>query len=125
MEDVYKMSFNLKETAVQIVDSPHATMEVVKTLAATSSNEEPFIVCDLSDIVRKHKLWKVSLPRVEPFYAVKCNHNPAVLEILAALGTGFDCASKVSLILRCSDMGISKKIRLERGSENFKLAVND
>ncbi|GAB6030671.1 hypothetical protein CHUAL_007527 [Chamberlinius hualienensis] len=94
MEEVYKMGFNLKETAVKIVDGPHAVMDVVKELATSSSNEEPFIVCDLSDIVRKHKLWKVSLPRVEPFYAVKCNHNPAVLEILATLGTGFDCASK-------------------------------
>lgn len=107
MEDVYKMSFNLKETAVQIVDGLHATMEVVKDLATNSCNEDPFIVCDVSDIVRKHKLWKVSLPRVEPFYAVKCNDNPAVLEVLATLGTGFDCASKVSLILRCSDMGVS------------------
>lgn len=29
------------------------------------------------------------------FTAVKCNDDQTVLEILAALGTGFDCASKV------------------------------
>jgi len=28
--------------------------------------------------------------------AVKCNDSPAVLAVLAHLGTGFDCASKVS-----------------------------
>lgn len=28
--------------------------------------------------------------------AVKCNDNLLVIEVLAALGTGFDCASKVS-----------------------------
>lgn len=27
--------------------------------------------------------------------AVKCNDNLIVIEVLAALGTGFDCASKV------------------------------
>ena len=27
--------------------------------------------------------------------AVKCNDDPAVLQVLANLGTGFDCASKV------------------------------
>ena len=27
--------------------------------------------------------------------AVKCNDSGTVLEVLAALGTGFDCASKV------------------------------
>ena len=31
-----------------------------------------------------------------PFFsAVKCNDNPAILSVLAQLGTGFDCASKV------------------------------
>jgi len=28
--------------------------------------------------------------------AVKCNDSPTVLSLLAQLGTGFDCASKVS-----------------------------
>lgn len=28
------------------------------------------------------------------FTAVKCNDSPIVLKMLAALGTGFDCASK-------------------------------
>jgi Diaminopimelate decarboxylase len=30
--------------------------------------------------------------------AVKCNDSVTVLEVLAALGTGFDCASKVSIL---------------------------
>lgn len=30
------------------------------------------------------------------FTAVKCNDDQTVLEIMAALGTGFDCASKVT-----------------------------
>ncbi len=34
------------------------------------------------------------MPRVTPFYAVKCYPEPGVLRLLAALGTGFDCASK-------------------------------
>ena len=34
------------------------------------------------------------MPRVVPFYAVKCYPEPGLLRLLAALGTGFDCASK-------------------------------
>jgi len=34
------------------------------------------------------------MPRVIPFYAVKCNPEPGILRLLNALGTGFDCASK-------------------------------
>ncbi|KDR16679.1 Ornithine decarboxylase, partial [Zootermopsis nevadensis] len=56
--------------------------------------EEAFYVCDIGDIVHKHREWKLKMPRVEPHYAVKCNDSLAVLEVLAALGTGFDCASK-------------------------------
>ncbi|KAF4532076.1 hypothetical protein B566_EDAN013406 [Ephemera danica] len=49
---------------------------------------------DVDDIVRKFNNWKLKLPRVQPFYAVKCNDTEIVLRVLAALGTGFDCASK-------------------------------
>jgi ornithine decarboxylase len=38
--------------------------------------------------------WCRHLPRVEPFYAVKCNNNPVLMRVLASLGCGFDCASK-------------------------------
>lgn len=33
------------------------------------------------------------MPRVQPFYAVKCNPDPMLLRTLAALGCGFDCAA--------------------------------
>jgi len=37
------------------------------------------------------------LPRVEPFYAVKANPNPQVLEVLAQAGLGFDVASAAEI----------------------------
>ncbi|KAM4598208.1 ornithine decarboxylase-like [Polymixia lowei] len=39
------------------------------------------------------------LPRVKPFYAVKCNSTPGVLNMLRALGTGFDCSSQTEIEL--------------------------
>lgn len=57
--------------------------------------EEPFYVVDVDDIIAKHKKWLINMPRVRPYYAVKCNSSPVVLELLAGLGLGFDCASKV------------------------------
>ncbi len=51
---------------------------------------------DLGRLVDVHEKWKTALPDIQPFYAVKCNDNVMVLKILAALGTGFDCSSKVS-----------------------------
>lgn len=60
-------------------------------------DEDTFFVGDLGEVYRQHMRWKKNLPRVKPFYAVKCNPDPKVLQLLAGLGTGFDCASKAEI----------------------------
>ncbi|XP_077526042.1 ornithine decarboxylase-like [Haemaphysalis longicornis] len=55
--------------------------------------ENPFYIMDIDDVLYKVDLWRKSIPRAKPFYAVKCNDNPILLEVLAGLGLGFDCAS--------------------------------
>jgi ornithine decarboxylase len=42
-------------------------------------------------------LWKQELPMVQPFYAVKCNPEPRLLEYLIDKNIGFDCASEREL----------------------------
>ena len=56
--------------------------------------EHSFFIADLGEVYRQFIRWKRNLPRIEPFYAVKCNPDPYVLRLLASLGAGFDCASK-------------------------------
>ncbi|XP_069051862.1 antizyme inhibitor 2-like isoform X1 [Lepisosteus oculatus] len=56
--------------------------------------QDAFLVADLGEVVLQHQRWHAALPRVRPFYAVKCNSSPGVLWTLAQLGTGFDCASQ-------------------------------
>jgi len=67
--------------------------------------ERAFFVADLGQVYRQHLRWQACLPEIQPFYAVKCNPDPYVLRLLAALGTGFDCASngEISQIL---DLGV-------------------
>lgn len=59
--------------------------------------EEAFFVADLGQLVRRHVIWQRALPRIEPFYAMKCNPNPVILSVLAKLGTNFDCASRAEI----------------------------
>lgn len=68
--------------------------------------DDAFFVCDLGDIVKKWKRFKQLLPRVEPFYAVKCNPNPNIVKLLAKLGANFDCASKGE-IKQILDLGVA------------------
>ncbi|XP_073350151.1 ornithine decarboxylase-like [Pagrus major] len=60
----------------------------------SEDSAEPFFVANLDSVFKMHRKWLKNLPRVKPFYAVKCNNVPAVLRMLSALDTGFDCASK-------------------------------
>ncbi|XP_069742394.1 ornithine decarboxylase isoform X3 [Narcine bancroftii] len=64
-----------------------------------SDDKDAFYVADLGDIVKKHMRWHRVLPRITPFYAVKCNDDKAVVKTLATLGAGFDCASKTEIQL--------------------------
>jgi ornithine decarboxylase len=68
--------------------------DIVRDTIIEGNNEEAFYVVDIQDILRKHKKWLLNMPRVQPYYAVKCNPSPIVVELLSALGVGFDCASK-------------------------------
>lgn len=65
----------------------------LEKVASERSMRNPFFLIDLADIERKHLQWKTLLPRVEPFYAIKCNTDPMVLETMVGLGMGYDCAS--------------------------------
>lgn len=47
----------------------------------------------LLQVARLYEAWVATMPRVMPFYAVKCNPEPSMVALLAALGAGFDCAS--------------------------------
>lgn len=73
--------------------------------------EEAFYVLDLGPVFRRWGTWMRLMPRVKPFYAVKCNPNPAILGLLASLGTGFDCASSRELDMVASlGIDVSKRV---------------
>lgn len=61
--------------------------------------EDAFFVADLASVAHQYRQWTDLLPRVRPFYAVKCNPDPLVSTTLHKLGAGFDCASKAELQL--------------------------
>ncbi|XP_077438224.1 ornithine decarboxylase isoform X2 [Vanacampus margaritifer] len=67
--------------------------------SSMTDDRDAFYVCDLGDVLKKHLRWARALPRVSPFYAVKCNDSRVVVMTLASLGTGFDCASKTEIQL--------------------------
>ncbi|OXA63623.1 ornithine decarboxylase [Folsomia candida] len=79
---------------------------IANELTLAKVTEEAFFICDLGEIIKKHEEWISQLPRVQPHYAVKCNDSRLVLQTLAGLGTGFDCASKAEM-RKVLDLGVN------------------
>lgn len=90
--------FVTKDFGAEVYDRSTCINDIIEDKVVNSEEREDsddaFFIGDLGDLIAKQKKWLTYLPRVEPFYAVKCNPDPVVLKILAALKTGFDCASK-------------------------------
>jgi ornithine decarboxylase len=53
----------------------------------------PFLAGDLGALADRFDGFTTAMPRVRPFYAVKCNSTPDVLRTAAATGAGFEIAS--------------------------------
>ncbi|XP_077404782.1 antizyme inhibitor 1b [Vanacampus margaritifer] len=63
------------------------------------AEKSAFMVGDLGALMRQHVRWKSAVPRLQPYFPLRCNRSAAVVEVLASLGLGFVCASKVEINL--------------------------
>mmetsp|Transcript_29250 Transcript_29250/g.95321 ORF Transcript_29250/g.95321 Transcript_29250/m.95321 type:complete len:906 (-) Transcript_29250:30-2747(-) len=72
-------------------------MDAIAREILSESERDLFYLMDLETVLQRWRTWTKLLPRVTPHYAVKCNHDPALVALLASLGTGFDCASPAEL----------------------------
>lgn len=96
----------LKEGGAVVVVEPAELARRFASLLDREGEDRPFFVMDTDQVVRQVREWRTLMPRVEPFYAVKCNNDPTLLRILADLGCNFDCASRgeIDQVLRLPGM---------------------
>jgi ornithine decarboxylase len=78
----------------------HALRQVASSEAMQISNDA-FYVIDLNEVKDMYRQWQDLIPRVQPYYAVKCNPDPWILRTLAELGAGFDCATPAEMEAVC------------------------
>ncbi|KAF7379228.1 hypothetical protein HZH68_017073 [Vespula germanica] len=84
--------FSIKK--IEIYEDQIKEYDILKKIITTLDQEDAFYILDLGIIIKKHQDWIKKMPRVVPYYAVKCNSNPMVIKLLAAMNANFDCASK-------------------------------
>jgi ornithine decarboxylase len=106
VEFITEISSLINENSVKIIDSKWNMYDIVNKYLEKNQGDDSFMIIDIGDIIRQYNKWKKLLPRVTPFYAVKCNPSTIILNLLNKLGCCFDCASK-NEISRVINIGAS------------------
>ncbi|NXB34354.1 AZIN2 inhibitor, partial [Eulacestoma nigropectus] len=102
------MNGYLNESHFLMVEEGFTTRDLLENLLGElcqESDQQAFFVADLGDIVKKHLRFLKALPRVKPYFPVKCNGSEGVIRLLAELGAGFACANKAE-ITRVQGIGV-------------------
>ncbi|XP_018864393.1 antizyme inhibitor 2 isoform X2 [Parus major] len=102
------MNGYLNESNFLMVEEGFTTRDLLENLLGElcqESDQQAFFVADLGDIVKKHLCFLKALPRVKPYFPVKCNGSEGVIRLLAELGAGFACANKAE-ISRVQNLGV-------------------
>jgi len=87
----------LQKYEVKLYGSDRDTYDIINDYLEDNQSERAFYIIDLGEIVNSYSTWNRLLPDVKPYYAVKCNPNPVILDALASLGANFDCASETEM----------------------------
>ena len=98
----------ISDKKVKIYDTNLDMFDIINQYLEKKKGEQSFILIDLGDIIRQFNKWKKNLPRITPYYAIKCNPCPIIIELLNKLGCSFDCASQQE-ILKTINLGIDPK----------------
>ncbi|XP_065553749.1 antizyme inhibitor 2 isoform X2 [Lathamus discolor] len=102
------MNGYLNESNFMMVEEGFTTRDLLESLLVEPGQagaQQAFFVADLGDIVKKHLQFLKALPRLKPFFPVKCNSSEGVIRLLAELGTGFACTNKAE-IARVQSIGV-------------------
>jgi len=82
---------------VKLYGSDYDIYDIINDLIQDNQSEKAFYLVDLGKLKQSYLNWITMLPDVKPYYAVKCNPNPVLLQTLASLGSNFDCASETEI----------------------------
>ena len=84
----------LQKYDVKLYGSDKDTYNIINDFLEDNQSERAFYIINLGALFDSYTNWITLLPNVHPYYAVKCNPNPVILDALASLGCNFDCASE-------------------------------
>ena len=98
MKDFPELVSLIQECDVRIFEEGCTnTIDIISKFMENNDDDSAFYIVNVNKIVEQYEKWMEHIPRVKPFYAVKCNPNPVITKILSKFDIGFDCASKTEI----------------------------
>jgi ornithine decarboxylase len=98
---------NFCPRAVDLFSYDNNVSSFIKYLIKNKKVTGSFRVTNISSIENQVRLWKRQLSDVTPYYAVKCNPDPVILNVLGKMGVNFDCATEGEIRLVTEKCGIA------------------
>jgi len=105
-EFMNQLSSFINDNNIKLIPHKMETYDIVNMFLEKNQSEDPFIIINIGDIIRQYQKWSTCLPLIKPYYAIKCNPNLVILQLLNNLGCNFDCASK-NEIAKVTGLGVS------------------
>jgi ornithine decarboxylase len=88
-----------KKYKVKLYKSDCNTYDIINNFLEENQCEKAFYLIDLGEITKSFINWITLIPYVKPFYKVKCNTNRVLIEVLALMGSNFECESEEEIKL--------------------------
>jgi ornithine decarboxylase len=105
-EFLSKLTFLSNNNNIKLISNKLEPYDLVNMFLEKNQSEDPFLIINLGEIIRQYQKWYLYLPMIKPYYAVKCNPDLIILELLNNLGCNFDCASQ-NEISKIINLGVS------------------
>lgn len=95
-DEISGLSKLIQKNNVQLFGNheKYTSYDIINEILEEHNQNSSFYIIDLGEIIRRYKKWTQLLPNIKPYYAIKCNPNMVICELMSLLGSGFDVASK-------------------------------
>lgn len=57
-----------EEQLITVMDGPWSPTSLIREIVESGTQEDPFYIMDMGEVVARYQRWKELMPRVEPFY---------------------------------------------------------
>jgi ornithine decarboxylase len=92
-EIIPELSSLISSKKIEILNKED-TLDIINYFLEKHQSDQPFFIVNLAEVIKKINLWREKLPRVQAYYAIKCNPDEVIIKLMSSMEMCFDCASK-------------------------------